>query len=106
MRFWQAGKPFVLLDFPGGAQLYREAAEVVEARAPGDVAAALERLRGRHAAGFLGYEAGHGLERKLLPSARSAAAGEPPLMWFGLFNGCEPVELEALLPGEEGAWAG
>jgi hypothetical protein len=73
-RFWQAGKPFVLLDFPGGARLYRDAAEVVEARRPEEVRPALERLRGRHAAGIIGYEAGHALERKLAPDRH----GQPP----------------------------
>jgi para-aminobenzoate synthetase/4-amino-4-deoxychorismate lyase len=105
-RFWQAGKPFVLLDFPGGARLYRGPSEVVEARAASQVPAALERLRGRQAAGFLGYEAGHPLERKLAPVARDAAMGAPPLLWFGLFDGWERAELERLLPDPAGAWAG
>jgi para-aminobenzoate synthetase/4-amino-4-deoxychorismate lyase len=105
-RFWQAGKPFVLLDFPGGARLYCNAGEVVEARRPDEVKPALERLRGRHAAGFLGYEAGHALERKLAPIAAEAPDGEPPLLWFGLFEGWEAVELPALLPDAAGAWSG
>ncbi|HEY7809137.1 MAG TPA: aminodeoxychorismate synthase component I [Allosphingosinicella sp.] len=105
-RFWQAGTPFVLLDFPGGARLFRNAREVVEAQAPEEVAPALERLRGRHAAGFLGYETGHPLERKLAGGALAAAAGEPPLLWFGLFDGWETVALEEVLPAPEGAWLG
>ncbi|HEY0150008.1 MAG TPA: aminodeoxychorismate synthase component I [Allosphingosinicella sp.] len=104
--FWQAGKPFVLLDFPGGARLYRDPRGVLEARAPEDVAPALERLRGRHAAGFLAYEAGHPLERKLAGSARAAGEGKPPLLWFGLFDRSEPVALEDVLPPAEGAWCG
>jgi para-aminobenzoate synthetase/4-amino-4-deoxychorismate lyase len=104
--FWQAGEPFVLLDFPGGARLYRNAVEVVEARSPEAVEAALARLERRHAAGFIGYEAGHALERKLAPGAQEAPAGEPPLLWFGLFDGWEAVQPDDLLPAPEGAWAG
>jgi para-aminobenzoate synthetase / 4-amino-4-deoxychorismate lyase len=96
----------VLLDFPGGARLYRGAAQVLVARTAAEVRPALERLRGRHAAGFIGYEAGHALERKLAPIARRAAEGEPPLLWFGLFDAWEPVDLEAALPDPAGAWAG
>ncbi|HEX9955306.1 MAG TPA: aminodeoxychorismate synthase component I [Allosphingosinicella sp.] len=96
----------MLLDFPGGTRLYRGAREVVEARAPEEVAPALERLRGAHAAGFLSYEAGHPLERKLAADARAASAGEPPLLWLGLFDRWEPVALEEVLPAPEGAWAG
>ena len=95
----------MLLDFPGGARLYRDAREVVEARAPGEVAAALERLRGREAAGFLSYEAGHPLERKLAALEREPAEGDPPLLWFGLFDGWEAVDLNAL-PDPAGALAG
>jgi para-aminobenzoate synthetase/4-amino-4-deoxychorismate lyase len=105
IRFWQAGKPFVLLDFPGGARLYRGAREVVEARSADEVRPALEQLRGCEAAGFLGYEAGHPLERKLAPVVRDAGDGEPPLLWFGLFDAWEPVDVEAL-PEPAGAWAG
>ncbi|MET1111930.1 MAG: hypothetical protein ABWX67_10440, partial [Allosphingosinicella sp.] len=86
-RFWQAGAPFVLLEFEGRSRLYRAPSEVVEARRPEDVRPALERLRGRHSAGFLAYEAGHALEPKLAPLAAEAEAGAPPLLWFGLFDG-------------------
>jgi para-aminobenzoate synthetase/4-amino-4-deoxychorismate lyase len=96
----------VLLDFPGGARLYRDPGEVVEARTAAEVEPALERLRGRHAAGFLGFEAGHALERKLAPIARDAAAGAPPLLWFGLFDGYEAVDVAAVLPDAAGARAG
>ena len=105
-RFWQGGEPFVLLEFEGRARLYRRPIGVIEARRPEQVAPALARLRGRHAAGFLGYEAGHALEPKLAPLAAGTAAGEPPLLWFGLFDGWEEVEPEAILPDPAGAWAG
>ena len=106
-RFWQAGRPFVLLDDQSGraaARLYREPVETVEAWTLAEVKPALERLRAaeRHAAGWIAYEAGYALERKLgrLPP------GEGPLLWFGLFDGWEAVDAAALLPSGDGAWAG
>jgi para-aminobenzoate synthetase/4-amino-4-deoxychorismate lyase len=104
-RFWQAGAPFVLLDFDGRARLYRGPAETVEARRPDEIGPALERLRGRHAAGFIAYEAGLGLEPKLAPLALPAEADGSPLLWFGLFEGWEDVDPAALLPDPAGAWA-
>ncbi|MEO7177798.1 MAG: aminodeoxychorismate synthase, component I, partial [Allosphingosinicella sp.] len=104
-RFWQAGEPFVLLQFDGQARLYRGPVEVVEARRPDEIVPALERLRGRHAAGFIAYEAGHGLEPRLAPLARPVEADGPPLLWFGLFEGFEEVDPAALLPDPAGAWA-
>ena len=104
-RFWQAGEPFVLLDFDGRARLYRGPAETVEARRPDEIGPALERLRGRHAAGFIAYEAGLGLEPKLAPLALPAEANGPPLLWFGLFEGWEEFDPAALLPDPAGAWA-
>jgi para-aminobenzoate synthetase / 4-amino-4-deoxychorismate lyase len=103
-RFWQAGEPFVLLEFEGRSRLYRGPAEVIEARRPDEVGPALERLRGRHAAGFVAYEAGHALEPKLAPLARGAEGA--PLLWFGLFEGWDDVDVAALLPDPAGAWAG
>jgi len=104
-RFWQAGAPFVLIEFEGGARLYRDPCEWVEARRPDEVRPALDRLRNRHAAGFLAYEAGHALEPKLAPLAVEAEVGAPPLLWFGLFDGWEEVDPRALLPDPAGAWA-
>jgi len=105
-RFWQAGSPFVLLDgWEGGAgRLYRHPAEIVEARTLAEVRPALERLRsaGREAAGFLAYEAGHALEPKL----ERLGSGEAPLLWLGLFEQAEAVDVQALLPSPDGAWAG
>lgn len=77
---------------------------MVEARRPDEVGPALERLRGRHAAGYVGYEAGHALEPRLAPLARGADG--PPLLWFGLFEEWEEVDAAALLPDPAGAWAG
>ena len=107
--------PFVLLDdarTPGAepALLFRSPIEIIEARQSEDVRPALERLRraqqrGLHAAGFLAYEAGHALEAKLAPLRAAAAAEVPPLLWFGLFEGCEEVgDLPLLLPDPASAW--
>ncbi|HEX8625988.1 MAG TPA: aminodeoxychorismate synthase component I [Allosphingosinicella sp.] len=95
----------MLIEFEGRARLYRGPAETVEARRPEAVRPALDRLRGRHAAGFLAYEAGHGLEPKLAPLAGAAVEDGPPLLWFGLFEGWEDSDPEALLPDPAGAWA-
>jgi para-aminobenzoate synthetase/4-amino-4-deoxychorismate lyase len=105
-RFWQAGEPFVLIEFEGRARLYRGPAQVVEARRPEEVAPALERLRGRHAAGFVAYEGGHALEPKLAPLARQSGPEQPPLLWFGLFEGWSDIELGDHLPDPAGAWSG
>jgi para-aminobenzoate synthetase/4-amino-4-deoxychorismate lyase len=101
--------PFVLLDDQragGRALLFTAPGEVVETRDPEGVRGALRRLGGRHAAGFIAYEAGHALEPKLAPLRRTPAAGEPPLLWFGLFDALAPVDVDALLPDPAGAWAG
>jgi para-aminobenzoate synthetase/4-amino-4-deoxychorismate lyase len=101
--------PFVLLDDarPGGrALLYSQPAAIIETREPEQVRECLERLRGRQAAGFIAYEAGHALEPKLAPLAAVPPEDAPPLVWFGLFARCEPVEAQAFLPDPAGAWAG
>ena len=109
--------PFVLLDGgrPGASpsgRLYKRPVEIVEARRIEDVRLALQRLRdaagqGLHAAGFLSYEAGHALEAKLAQHCRARAAGEPPLLWFGLFDGVEELDdVAALLPSPASGWAG
>nr|WP_233222402.1 aminodeoxychorismate synthase component I [Sphingomonas deserti] len=105
LRFWQAGAPFVLLEFQGEARLYRGPREIVETRDPAGVDAAIGRLAGVHAAGFIGYEAGHALEPKLGGLCRIPAADAPPLLWFGLFDRFERVDPEVLLPDPAGAWA-
>ncbi|MGF1549265.1 MAG: aminodeoxychorismate synthase component I, partial [Sphingomonadaceae bacterium] len=63
---------------------------------------------GRHAAGFLAYEAGLALEPRLAPLTRPADEGAPPLVWFGLFDEREEHAAEALprlLPDPAGAHA-
>ena len=106
-----APRPFVLIDDarPGGrALLYADPAEVIETRDPAEIRDCLRRLRetGRHAAGFLAYEAGYGLEPKLAPLATAPPDNALPLLWFALFEPPHPVDAEALLPDPGGAWAG
>ena len=107
-------EPFVLLDDagPGGAaaRLYRRPSAIIEAREAAEVRPALDAIRaglavGRHAAGFLAYEATAGLE----PRFATHAAGGAPLLWLGLFDAVETIagdEVPALLPDPAGAWAG
>jgi para-aminobenzoate synthetase/4-amino-4-deoxychorismate lyase len=101
--------PFILLDDArsgGGARLFRAPAEIVRADRLEEVSPALERLRetdGRHAAGFIAYEAGCALEPRLKPVFRPPGA---PLLWFGLFDGFEEVDAAAWLPDPAGAFAG
>ena len=106
-------QPFVLFDDMrpegAGARLYERPVEKIEALAMGDVRAALDRLRaaiaeGRHAAGFMAYDAGYSLEPRLKPLARQ---GDGPLLWFGLFDGFRMLELsklESMLGDPAGAW--
>jgi para-aminobenzoate synthetase/4-amino-4-deoxychorismate lyase len=95
--------PFVRVDFRDRSLLYKEATEIVETREAEGVRACLDRLRGRQAAGFISYEAGHALEPKLASIAGPARQCDPPLVWFGLFEAAEPAPP---LPPAEGAWAG
>jgi para-aminobenzoate synthetase / 4-amino-4-deoxychorismate lyase len=99
--------PFVLLDDQsegGGALLFSEPEEIVEARDPDEVRACLGRLRGRRAAGFLGYEAGHALEPRLAPLRAPPPPEAPPLLWFGIFAEPRPIEASTLAD-PAGAWA-
>jgi para-aminobenzoate synthetase/4-amino-4-deoxychorismate lyase len=94
----------------GGAspRLYSKPTDVITAEELADVLAALERIRaglraGKHAAGYLAYEAGHAFEPKLAASARQA---DGPLLRFGLFDGYETPDLGSLLPSPDGSYAG
>ncbi|MCA1749820.1 MAG: aminodeoxychorismate synthase, component I, partial [Sphingomonadales bacterium] len=111
-------RAFVLLDDAradgAGARLFSGHAEIVETRRIDEVEACLDRLaglleQGRHVAGFLGYEAGFAFEAKLATLKDEPDADAPPLLWFGAFDGVEPVagdDLAALLGDADGAWAG
>jgi len=92
------------------ARLYRDPVATIVARHQAEVQPALDRLaqaqeQGLHAAGFLSYEAGLALEDRLhvigLRQVEKAQPGAPPLLWFGLFEGCRlivPNDLADLLP--------
>ncbi|HEX4738521.1 MAG TPA: aminodeoxychorismate synthase component I [Allosphingosinicella sp.] len=93
---------------PGAkARLFAGPVGVIEARDPEEVGRCIERLRDTrfHAAGFIGYEAGHSLEPKLTPLRRAPDAADPPLLWFGLFERSEEIDAADLLPNPAGAWA-
>jgi para-aminobenzoate synthetase/4-amino-4-deoxychorismate lyase len=73
-----------------------------------EVVPALEQIRsglrsGKHAAGYLAYEAGHAFDPKLKPSFRPAYG---PLLCFGLFDGFETPDIAALLPSPDSAFIG
>ncbi len=90
------------------ARLFTEPVEIVETRDPEAVGACLQRLRDTrpHAAGFISYEAGLSLEPKLAPLRRAPGEDDPPLLWFGLFERSEEVDVGDLLPDSAGAWVG
>ncbi|WP_254602756.1 aminodeoxychorismate synthase component I, partial [Sphingomonas bacterium] len=97
--------PYVLLDDArdgGRARLYRDPARVLVAWTPGEVRDVLAAIRvdGRHAAGFLAYEAAAAFEPALPPGPVDG-----PLAWFGLFDGYEEPDLAAL-PDPAGAYVG
>lgn len=104
--------PFVLLDdarLGGRARLFSAPASIVATSDPEEVGAcldALRRIKSGHAAGFLGYEAGYSLEARLKPLRLPAGEDSPPLLWFGLFDEAEAVDVDALLPDPAGAWCG
>lgn len=94
----------------GGARprLYRSPVEIVTAVRLDEVGPALERVRagvgaGRHAAGYLAYEAGYAFDPKLAEHARLP---DGPLLRMGLFEGFEEPDLSDLLSDPAGATAG
>jgi para-aminobenzoate synthetase/4-amino-4-deoxychorismate lyase len=99
-------EPFILLDDarPDGAsaaRLYRGAKEVIVARRAAEVAPALERIdalrrEGFDLVGYLAYEAGLALEDRLAPLADAHTGAMGPLLWFGAFQGFEPIAAEAV----------
>ncbi|HEY0630058.1 MAG TPA: chorismate-binding protein, partial [Sphingomicrobium sp.] len=94
----------------GGAppRLYRDPVDVIVAREHDQILPALERVRmglraGRHAAGYLAYEAGYAFDPKLGAGARKS---EGPLLCFGLFAEFQMPRLAELLPAPAGAMVG
>ncbi len=93
----------------GGAppRLYAEPSAIIVATEMREVVPALECIReglaaGKHAAGFLAYEAGHAFDPKLEHSGQ----GDAPLLCFGLFDQYSVPRLEEILPSPAGAYAG
>lgn len=93
--------PFALIEFDGQSILHRNPIRTVEARTAPGVAPALDELRDQDAVGFIGYEAGHALERSL--AAEDPEADQPPLLWFMLGSS---AEVPPPLPDPASAWAG
>ena len=98
--------PFILLDDAredgaGPARLYTAPQEIVVARRPDEVDAALARIGTApgHWAGMIAYEAGLALEPRLeaLLPGRTGAAG--PLVWFARF-----AEMRSMTEAEAQAW--
>ena len=91
-------RAFVLLDdvAAGTARLFSDIEEHVVAHVPAEIAPALDALRRPGPwAGFIGFEAGYGIEPALVPRAPPPSE---PLLWFGRF-GCETVVDPAALLG-------
>ena len=94
--------PFVLLDDAssgGAARLFTGLSNRIVADRPGDVRRAFDRLAATpgHRAGFVAFEAGYALEASLAGVAPSGGDGMP-LVWFGVFDRAEAVDVAALLP--------
>ncbi len=92
----------------GKSRIYRRPLELIVADELDEVAPALEHVRsglrsGRHAAGYLAYEAGYAFDPEL---RRSARKGDGPLACFGLYSGYETPDLGQMLPSPDGAYIG
>ncbi len=96
--------PVILRDAASGRWLqFTRLRELVRAGTVGEVAAALARVEeavlrdGIYAAGFVAYEAAPAFDDALV----THDGGGFPLLWFGLYEGVEEVELPALESGAE-----
>ena len=106
-------KPFLLFDDSrkGLARLYQDPIEEITCHGS-QIGWSLKKVReqlaaGRHAAGYIAYEAAYGLEPRLLPLERRL--GQGPSLWFGFFENCrllDAAEVTALLGDPGGAWLG
>ncbi len=99
-------QPFVLLDDAssgGAARLFTGLRATIVADGAGEVRAAFDRLAitPGHRAGFVAFEAGHALEPALAGHAPPGGDGLP-LVWFGVFNDAETVDVATLLPDGPG----
>ena len=104
--------PFIILDFPrsgprGRGLLFRDPLRVLIADRPDDVGRVLDEVqtegsRGRHAVGFVCYEAAPAFDPAFIVRERTAL----PLAWFGIFERAEPAPLiEQGSDIETPAWA-
>ncbi len=102
----------VILDdaSPGAERLLRFAGPeaIIEAQGPEQISPALLAIeaalaRGRHVAGWFGYELGYALEPRL--ARLGWPGGRLPLLWFGVFGAPEAIASVALVPGGK-AYAG
>lgn len=108
--------PFVLLDDARDegaipARLYTDPVEIITTRDLNKVPELLAKLKSHraHVAGFLAYEAGHGLEPRISHLVSNPDIDAPPLLWFGVFEGYQEVAPDAvadMLPPEIGGWIG
>jgi para-aminobenzoate synthetase / 4-amino-4-deoxychorismate lyase len=82
----------------GRWRIFEQPLEIIIARNPDDVVPALEKIEhacvhhGRHAAGFIAYEAAPAFDRSL----KTQPEGDFPLLWFGIYAGVEERALEDL----------
>ena len=82
--------------------------EIVTAFTVADVAPQLERVEtavaqsGLYAAGFISYEAAPAFD----PALTAKGNGGFPLLWFGLYDGAEQVDLPVPAPGPDSGKAG
>lgn len=111
MKAKSGSAPFLLFDDARAedaraGRLYRDPVEIIEAGALEEVEPALRRLkearaRGLHIAGYMSYEAGFALEPKLRRLDTRRREDDPPLLWFGLFEGYEAPGAACLEPVPE-----
>lgn len=85
--------PFILLDDAraegaSDARLYEDVLDIVIARRADEVEAALARIASMPGnwAGYLAYEAGLALEKRLAPLAAERTGAAGPLVWFARFG--------------------
>ncbi len=102
--------PFILLDDAresgaADALLYQAPGAVFAAFHANDVeqvlseAHAAHKTTGGHLAGYIAYEAGLALEKKLAPLANARSGGAGPLVWLGLFDDAPQRIAAADVPG-------
>lgn len=95
------GESYVLLDDARAhgaqaARLYVSPRTTVVARSAAEVVPALNRIAalaraGQYLAGYIAYEAGLALEPHLVPLAAGRCGADGPLVWFGAFDGYQPI---------------